>query len=145
MSFDGAGIRLLLQFDGHLVNPAGEPVVALLVVFGHRCRVVDAHIRRLVGGKLQPVCTIDPSLGRFLAVHANGPFAPLPESAAVVSGLETDRRLAGGERLIGGDRVSLQADPVVAVLEPSPFGVEAPAAETACLAQNYSFGAVLRD
>src|SRR5262249_28872726 len=46
------GVRSL-QLDGHLADLAGEPVVALLVVLGHRGRLVHADVRRFVGREHQ--------------------------------------------------------------------------------------------
>lgn len=40
-----------IDVDDHFLDLAGNFVVAFLVVIGNICRLVNAHIRRLVGGR----------------------------------------------------------------------------------------------
>src|SRR5262245_23273444 len=48
-----------LQLDRHLVDLAGELVVALLVVLGHRGCLIGADVRCLVGREVQSVGVLD--------------------------------------------------------------------------------------
>lgn len=91
------GDLLLLQLDDHLLDFAGEGVVPFLVVFGHRCSVVDADVGCFVGGEDEALSPFDLSLGDFLAVDEKSSDASLPQPTPFVGEVETERGLAGGD------------------------------------------------
>ena len=59
----------LFQLDRHLLDLAGELVVALGIVFGHRSGLVHAHIGSLVSRKEERRGIADPTFGHLLPIH----------------------------------------------------------------------------
>ena len=86
---------------------------------------------------------LDAALADRLAVVVQGDVAALGQTAAVVGEFHPDLVLAGGDGLVGGDDVVLDAEEVVAVLQPALVGVERPAADAAALGDDDAVGARL--
>ena len=90
-------------FAKHLRLPEGDVRVI--------CADVGAFVRR-ERAALGPV---DPARRDLLSVDEECAHAALADPAAVVGELVADRRLPGRQRLLGGHRVALEAQPVVRV------------------------------
>ena len=94
---------------------------------------LHADVGRLVEGDDAALRLVDPALRDLLAVDEDPARAALAEPAAIVGEVELDRRLARGQRLVGGDLIAFEAQPVVFVGRLAVLHIEAPAAEPAAL------------
>src|SRR5947209_5410730 len=100
------------NLDDHFLDLACELVVSLLVVITHGRLAILADVRAFVRREEVALCTFDLTLAHFLAVDEDGACATLAQSWAVISELEPDGRLAGGNSFGRGDLVSLQTEEV---------------------------------
>ena len=85
-------LRLLAEVrfaepDGHLVNLAGELVIALLVVVGHKRVEVLAHVRRFRAKRVR-LSVLDPSSGDLLIVDEDRTVTSRARLTSVVSKFE---------------------------------------------------------
>ena len=78
------------------------------------------------------------------AVVVQGDVAALGQAAAVVGECHAHLMLSGGEGLLGSDRIKLNAQEVVAVIELALVGIHAPAADAAALVDDHPGRAGLR-
>src|SRR5262249_56563750 len=108
-----------------------------------RRALVRAHVGPFVRRERTALGAVDPTRRDLLAVDEECAGAALADATTVIGELEADRCLPSGQRLLGGHRVALEAQPVVGVRWLAVFHVEAPAAEATCLSQDHAVGPVL--
>src|SRR5208283_3747263 len=130
--------------DHYLIDRAGEFVVTLLVVLGHRRREVFANVFGLIGRKGERDGILDSALGHLFPIHVETPGPSLTNPSAIVNELKSQRGLACRNTVWRLDRVVLLIKPVVAVLEFAVLHVQAPAREPATLRENHALSAFLR-
>lgn len=80
----------------HLLDLTGEFELSFVVRIGHRCSLVDAHIRSIISREDVRLGMLDSAFGRLLAVDVNGAF-PSITASAVVGEVKLDEGLAGRE------------------------------------------------
>src|SRR5262245_17506084 len=130
----------LVDVDLHPVDAAGEPALPHGVVVAHGRGRVLAEVGRLVAGEDQRHGGRDRALADLLAVDVQPHGGALPEPAAGV--VELHAHLVGPARHASAalDGEALQAEEVVAVLQPPALHVEHPAAERAALRDDHAVG-----
>ena len=124
----GLGHRELHAFDA-----PRELVPAGTVVLGDRRPGVDADIESVVRGEDDTRGGGDPPLTDFLTVDKERRRAALAHAAAVVREFHAHLMLARRKRATRLDVEVVDAEQIVAVLDPSVFHVERPAADVAAL------------
>src|SRR5262245_33367112 len=108
----GADRAVALQLDCDLAELAGE-LERRCVGVGDRRAFVGTNVGAFVGREHAALRALDATAGNGLSIDQERAFAALAKAAAVILELEADRRLPGGQCLVGGDGVLLEAEEVV--------------------------------
>lgn len=100
--------------------------------------MADPTSQGFVGGEGHRLGLLDSSGTHGLSVAEQGDIAALAQTAPVIGEFHSDLMAARGESLVGCDVVVLDAEKVVAVLQPVLVRVQAPAADSTALTDDHA-------
>src|SRR5512139_960938 len=110
------------------------------IVFNNRRLSVLTHIGTLLYREYHTLRVFDPALGNFVAIDEERPRTALADAAAIIGELITDSRLADRHALLGSNGKALQTKEIVSIGRLAVLQIETPAAEPACLGEDYPLG-----